>query len=93
MEKKSEAVALKTNCTCPSCKTSTPLATNLSGEHVQPENGDMSVCYKCGSVNIFDSNLDVVIASDDEIADFKLTSPDAYVMMRRVVKIITNESI
>ena len=44
---------------CPHCREVHPLATSVKpgGDHI-PNNGDVSICFKCGGVSIFNRKID-----------------------------------
>jgi hypothetical protein len=43
--------------TCAWCATRHELATGVTGESVVPGNGDATLCFSCGAVNIFDDRV------------------------------------
>lgn len=54
---------------CPFCSKHVPNHENLTDEFLQPEEGDLSVCIKCGSICVFDEDLYLRKPTEEELAE------------------------
>jgi hypothetical protein len=61
--------------TCPACRTTLNAATFVSREKTKPDEGDYSVCIKCGALLRFTDNLSLRFAEDAELENFKAAQP------------------
>lgn len=51
---------------CPTCNHTFTVATSTTGDPNEPRTGDVSICFKCGEVLIYDYNLKLVRPNESE---------------------------
>lgn len=74
---------------CPVChyKMDHTAAATKEGRQ-KPSEGDLSVCFRCGTATKFDKNLIMVPLTAEDMAEIELEDPDVYLKMRKVQGVI-----
>lgn len=70
---------------CPSCAALLDAATGV-GHEGGPKPGDLSICFNCGELNLFDESLQVRTADAMELLHFQLS--DDWPMIQRAQTLI-----
>lgn len=73
-------------CKCPSCGYILDAATNIGGKQ-SPSYGDISICYNCCGICVYDVGLMLRAATPDEIEGFrKMPNWDMVERLRSAVR-------
>lgn len=75
---------------CPECGTFVNMHTAVNADkYIAPEEGDISLCFTCGSINCFDEDIQLRKATDEEISDI---TPDNMETIRKVQEFINEKN-
>jgi len=78
------------NNNCPECNYHSDAATALDGDY-KPSDGDISLCFNCGAINQFDSELNIIPLPDIVLASIKEHEPETHEqLMDAVISIKAN---
>jgi len=72
---------------CPHCSAAFDRVTGVNVDDGPTEN-DLSVCIKCGNINRFDENIELVMAEDEFLEGIKENNKEDYDTLMEVVIMI-----
>jgi len=62
------------NNNCPKCGHPVEINTSTTGTHEIPKKGDISICVYCSSICVYNEDLTIHLATQEEINEFKKDS-------------------
>lgn len=68
--------------TCPNCHSAHECVTGLSGSE-KPDNGDLSICFDCNYVSIFNDVGELREPNVMELVDLQNQQPDVWQLVNR----------
>ena len=69
---------------CPECGEATDMVSDVEGNATPSEN-DISICFCCGAINMFDVNVNLIEMSQEELDYIKQEEPETYKQMMDAV--------
>ena len=57
----------ETNAKCPDCGSKFNRSEHIRHNNAEPDPGDISICFCCGAVNLFDQDMNLEQCPDDEL--------------------------
>ena len=57
---------METERVCPSCSADLPLQTCISPEDAEPAPGDVSICFYCAELLVYDDDLNLSVCPEDD---------------------------
>lgn len=65
------------DCECPSCGANTNQLTGIN-DVKKPREGDISICFLCGSINKFNKDFTLEEVDEEFMSDLKEKNPDIH---------------
>lgn len=71
---------------CPNCRVEWNGATDLeTPKAVPPSSGDFTICVNCGQINIFDENLSLKKATEEELKELTSEQVEIFANYQREI--------
>lgn len=72
-------------CGCPCCGSVLNAATNTDGSSSGPEKDDITVCFYCGALLLFNEDLTTREAPDGYLEDIRAEDPEQYALILDII--------
>lgn len=80
--KKANTIVLPKEVTCPECKATHDMATNMNPDDFDnPVAGDLVLCWDCQTINIYTEELELRSLTEAELMELSLTELGQYQSM------------